>query len=288
MSLGPQQSPLCKVPSSVYKSDTVELILEIDSDVIERHDSRSYERVDIISDIIEQLPSTEERIVKKIALNRRSVFVEFTRSLNEEDVENWNSHKMTGMNVSWYYTSPSVQAERKFVDQKGNFYFRKIVSLVHNKQHQSEEQLWRAARLAKMKQDLNFCYGNLFTSSFDGKTSQLLTETMKNLGVKNIPVRNTSDEISDETMELATKIFVYLGSCPKQYWHYWDIWMNFYTDILRNHSVRTFLLTLSRMSTSSREKGRKEFELSLKLSRKLSDIFQLPGGEFSPSDPGRA
>ena len=171
----------------------------------------------------------------------------------------------------------------------GYIYLRKIVSLVHHHQHQqSEDQLWRAARLAKMSQDLGFCYGNLFTSSFDGKQSQLLKQTLKHLGVKNISVENTSQAISDETMELATKIYIYLANCPKEYWYYWDIWMTFYTDISRHHNVRTFLLTLSRTLTASREKGRMEFELSLRLFRKLSDIFHLRGGEFSPSDPGKA
>ena len=164
--------------------------------------------------------------------------------------------------------------------------FRKIVSLVHQQDH-SEAQLWRAARLAKMKVDLEFCYVNLFASSFDGTTSQLFSETLKHLGVENIAVKNTSRDISDETMELATKIYIYLGNCPKQYWYYWDRWINLYTDILRNHNIRTFLLTLSRILTSSREKGSMELEMATRLFRKLSDIFYLPGGEFSPSDPGR-
>ena len=143
--------------------------------------------------------------------------------------------------------------------------------------------------MAKMSQDLGFCYGNLFTSSFDGKQSQLLKQTLKNLGVANISVKNTSDEISDETMELATKIYIYLGNCPKNHWYNWDIWSNFYTNILnKDFSIRNFLLTLSRILTSSREKGRMEYELSKRLFGKLSNIFDLPGGQFSPSEPGCA
>ena len=299
-----------KVPSSVFQSrfdentDTenpVELILEIFYDAIEKHDQRNYETVEILSDSYETLQSSNERIVRKIALNKRSIYVEFTRSLTQEEVDNWNTRRMTGMTVSWRYSSSSVEPERYFLKKdfwnSANSYFRKIASLVHN-QHQSKEQLWRAARLAKMNQDLGPCYGNLFTSTLDEKQqSKLLQETLKNLGLKNISVENTSQEISDETMELATKIYIYLANCPKDYWFYWDIWINFYTDIARNNNVRTFLLTLSRIVLSSgekdligREKGRMEFELSMRLLRKVSDIFHLRGffREFSPSDPGRA
>ena len=277
------------IPNSVFKSKTVELILEIDYDVIERHDSQSFEIVEIIAANIEKLESSNEKIIKKIPLNRRNVNVEFRRSLTQLDLNNWNSPRMTGMNVSWYYTSTTVQPDGKFVERNGNYFYRKIVSLVHQ-QPQSEEKLWRAAKLAKMNmntQDLNFCYDNLFSSSFDGSSSLLLKETLKHLGVKNFQVKKSSEDISDETMELATKIYIYLGNCPKQYWYYWNIWINLYTDILRNHNIRTFLLTLSRILRSSKEKGRKEFEMATRLFRKLSDIFHLPGGEFSPSALGR-
>ena len=276
-----------RIPSSVFKSNSVQLILEIVYDAIGRHDSRNYETVEITSSSIEELQNSNERIVRKISLNRRSVYIEFTRSLTQEEVENWNARRMTGMNVSWYYSSPSVQPERKFVEQQGNSYFRKIVSLVHQHYYQSEDSLWRAAKSAKMKQDLDYCYGNLFTSTMYGETS-LLKQISENLGVTNITVNNSSEEISDKTMELATKIYTYLVNCPKDYWYYWDVWINFYTDIFRKYKVRTILLTLSRIITVSREKDRMEFELSMRLFRKLSDTFNLPGGEFSLSDPGRS
>ena len=112
------------IPSSVYRSKTVQLILEIDFDVIESHESRSYERVDVLSSSIEQLESSNERVVKKIALDRRNVNIEFRRHLSREDVDNWSSRRMTGMNVSWYYTSDSVQPDRKYVESDQNLYFR--------------------------------------------------------------------------------------------------------------------------------------------------------------------
>ena len=275
------------IPNSVFKSKTVELILEIDYDVIERHDSQSFEIVEIIAANIEKLESSNEKIIKKIPLNRRNVNVEFRRSLTELDLDNWNSPRMTGMNVSWYYTSPTVQPDRKYLEKDGNSYYRKIVSLVQH-QPQSEDQLWRAARLAKMNQDLDFCSWNLFSSSFDGETSQLLKQTLEHMEIKNISVKNTSQDISDETLELATKIYIYLGNCPQKHWYNWDTWRNFYTDILRDFSIRNFLLTLSRILTTSREKGGMEYELSKRLFGKLSNIFDLPGGQFSPSEPGCA
>ena len=272
------------IPNSVFKSKTVELILEIDYDVIERHDSQSVEMVDINS---EKLESPNTKIIKKISPDKRNVYVEFTRSLSRLDVDSWNSPRMTGMNVSWYYTSPTVQPDRKYLEKDGNSYYRKIVSLVQH-QPQSEDQLWRAARLAKMNQDLDFCSWNLFSSSFDGETSQLLKQTLEHMEIKNISVKNTSQDISDETLELATKIYIYLGNCPQKHWYNWDTWRNFYTDILRDFSIRNFLLTLSRILTTSREKGGMEYELSKRLFGKLSNIFDLPGGQFSPSEPGCA
>ena len=93
------------IPKSIYKSKSIDLILEIDYDLIERHDSQSFEIVSITSSNTEKLETFNKRTVKKISLDRRSVFIEFTRSLSELDVENWNSRRMTGMNVSWHYTS---------------------------------------------------------------------------------------------------------------------------------------------------------------------------------------
>ena len=133
--------------------------------------------MEITSSSIEELQNCNERIVRKIALNKRSIYVEFTRSLTQEEVDNWNTRRMTGMNVSWHYTSPSVEPERYFLKKdfwnSGNSYFRKIVSLVHQ-QPQSEEQLWRAARLAKMSHNLVDCYGyeNFFTFTYDPKQQQ--------------------------------------------------------------------------------------------------------------------
>ena len=276
------------IPNSVFKSKTVELILEIEYDLIERHDSQSFERVNVISDTTEKLESSHKKIIRKISLGRRNVYIEFTRSLSQRDVENWSSRRMTGMNVSWYYSSPSVQPERKYFANEVNSYYRKIVSLVHQ-EDQSEDQLWSAARLAKMSQDLAYCSWNLFTSSFDGENSQLLQQTLEHLEIKNISVKNNSQDISGETLELAAKIYIYLGNCPKDHWFTWDIWRRFYMDILKkDFSIRNFLLTLSRILTSSREKGRMEYELSKSLFGKLSKIFDLPGGQFSPSEPGCA
>ena len=276
------------IPNSVFKSKTVELILEIENDLIERHDSQSFERVNVISDTTEKLESSNKKIIRKISLGRRNVYIEFTRSLSQRDVENWSSRRMTGMNVSWYYSSPSVQPERKYFANEVNSYYRKIVSLVHQ-EDQSEDQLWSAARLAKMSQDLAYCSWNLFTSSFDGENSQLLQQTLEHLEIKNISVKNNSQDISGETLELAAKIYIYLGNCPKDHWFTWDIWRRFYMDILKkDFSIRNFLLTLSRILTSSREKGRMEYELSKSLFGKLSKIFDLPGGQFSPSEPGCA
>ena len=101
------------IPNSVYKSKTIELILEIDYDLIERHDSQSFEVVTITSSKYEKLESFNKRIIKKIPLERRSVYIEFTRYLSQSDVENWNSRRMTGMSVTWYYSSDTVQSEYK-------------------------------------------------------------------------------------------------------------------------------------------------------------------------------
>ena len=141
-------------------------------------------------------------------------------------------------------------------------------------QHQSEEKLWAAARMAKMNQKLDLCYSNLFSSSFDqsldGEKSQLLIRTMESLGVTNISVEMKSSDISDETLELAARIYIYLGNCPVKHWHNWDVWRKFYVDILTNTNIKHFLLTLSRILTVSKEKGKMEFEMSKRLFLKLS------------------
>ena len=178
----------------------------------------------------------------------------------------------------------SVESENKYVQKEGNSYYRKILSLVH--QYQSEDQLWKAAKYAKMKQDLDFCYRNLFTTSFDGKKSELLTLTLEYLGINDISIVNKSSlDIPEETFQLATKIYIYLANCPKEHWYNWDIWMNFYSDLLNKYSTRNVLLTLARILTSSKQKGKMEFDLSSRLFKNLSKALNE---KFAPYDPGDA
>ena len=265
------------IPDSVYKSKTIDLVLEIDYDLMERHGSQSFEIVSISSSRVEKLETFNKKIVKKISPDRRSVFVEFTRSLSKLDIENWKPRRITGMSVSWHYSSPSAQSEYKHRNKDGNRYYRNLLSLVL--QHQAEDQLWKAAKFAKMEKDLMFCFGSLFTTSFDGETSQLLKSTLDYLEIKNISIQEeVPSDIPDEALDLAAKIYIYLDNCPADHWYNWNVWLEFYTDLFNNFSIRNALLTLSRISTSSKSKGRMEFELSKRLFRKLSNSINLPGG----------
>merc|ERR1719471_1336197 len=101
------------------------------------------------------------------------------------------------MSVSWHYSSPSAQSEYKHRNKDGNRYYRNLLSLVL--QHQAEDQLWEAAKFAKMEKDLMFCFGSLFTTSFDGETSQLLKSTLDYMEIKNISIQEeVPSDIPDE------------------------------------------------------------------------------------------
>ena len=53
------------IPDSVYKSKTIDLVLEIDYDLMERHGSQSFEIVSISSSRVEKLETFNKKIVKR-------------------------------------------------------------------------------------------------------------------------------------------------------------------------------------------------------------------------------
>ena len=81
-------------------------------------------------------------------------------------------------------------------------------------------------------------YGPSFTS--DGSLKKTVNMFIENIGL------NVSDSVhanvTDDTLERAADIFIYLNFCPKLL-----TWKRFLEDLLANSSLQTILKTLNRM-----------------------------------------
>ena len=78
--------------------------------------------------------------------------------------------------------------------------------------------------------------------------------------------------ISNETIEAAGEMFIYLYLCPKFNWR----WTNFYVDLLQNSPLDIIIQTLNRIMYTGKIKGDKYiFNVTKKVFLKVFDSFNI-------------
>ena len=115
------------------------------------------------------------------------------------------------------------------------------------------------------------CFRNDSSILFSDDFIESKLELIKSHFNINETLKSDSD-ISNETIEAAGEMFIYLNLCPKYMWR----WTNFYVDMLLNSPPDVLVQTLNRiMYTGKIKEDKSIFNLTKKVFLKVLDSFNL-------------
>lgn len=175
------------------------------------------------------------------------------------------------MRVSWRYTA-NVSQENPAKSR--NQLFSKIVNVLHDHTEGNNPSVENIARSTR----LDFLSGLIFSyqlKCLKGMYSPQLEESFSDqLGnISSEDVFRT--EVSQETLQRAAEIYIYLVHCPDNYYPILSL-KGFYTPLIEKSSLRTLLLSLARMISTTRNQLRTaEMTTATLLLRKLSGKMKL-------------
>ena len=113
------------------------------------------------------------------------------------------------------------------------------------------------------------CKRNMFVNE------ELLGENLEDIaGGLNVTASSTvMAGVSEETLEAAAELYVYLIYCPTDKR---KEWRGFYTNLLRK-PLKTIILTLSSIMSQKKMMSNFEFNIASKIFTKISSLFDLKG-----------
>ena len=158
------------------------------------------------------------------------VYVRSNSKLHFEDLAN---KRFTGFRIKWKYCC-SGNSTKKMTYNSDNKNFIKMANLVHTLKL-SEFELMNLVRAAKVEKKAVID---------DLMSLNQLEEIFKTVGDKlNESVYNAEEplyenKISDQSLEIAAKMFIYIMAPQGQYW---KDWYNVYKYWLKNTSIRRLL-----------------------------------------------
>ena len=211
------------------------LIVEVE------HDLEEISYVEYVRVNSENIDTTEEKVTLEYPLDTGSVIVEYNREIREEDMKKWEKKRNTGMRVRWYYSKdvtsqPPLESKNRVLTQLAN--------VLHEQAEPGE--VWREVKdfRAEFLQDGIQCEEWKIAHSY-----------YLQLGLANFYGNVTSepvykDEISEETLETAAKMFVFMLHCPDRYGTINDE-LNFFDELFREKSKETIIKTLGSISSHS-------------------------------------
>ena len=171
---------------------------------------------------------------------------EFRRMMSVEDVYRWKSRRNTGLRLSWSYSDKGLVQEYKYRQQ--NEHFINLVNNLHNLRNKDiiEEAIKknRNVYLENLKMG-ETCIDNVIKSNDEIYKLEGISEDTTNYG----------NEISDETLLEAQKMFYYLARCPNVYDKAFDLKNQFSRLITSSSSVKTVVVTLARLMNTSLSNG---------------------------------
>lgn len=145
----------------------------------------------------------------------------------------WNHKRFTGFKISWYcHTCNGKRATNPdFTFRKRKHYenllFIMIANLIHfgQKHDIPTVSIWEKLRTAKLNwyEIIAEYYPNKMMTHYNGAYSEkryIYTEIFKDIKLENIGeiIDTYTYNVTDETLETAAKMFIYLTAPPKQYW----------------------------------------------------------------------
>ena len=158
---------------------------------------------------------------------------------------------------------------------KMNFFrFARLISMT-TLEHKS---IWDIIR--KIRYGLVIDYSSVLSTSscITSVSSTLFSDDILALNIelieKELDLNTTddfNDKVSNETLEIAGEMFIYLNLCPKFMWR----WINLYVDLLQNSPPDIIVQTLNRILYQAKKNNDKSVfnitkSLFIKITKKLS------------------
>ena len=215
-----------------YKNSNGSLIIEVEYDIEDFNGE--YVRVNF-----EELDSNVKRATLEYPLDFTAILVQFNRDMSAADLEKWQNKRNTGMRVSWHYSGNVTSQPPPTDKNKG---FTQLANVLHEQNDpggiwvdikelrkeylqgnsiECEVEDWRIARTYYLLLGLSNLYGNVTTE----------------------PVYK--DDITEETLETAAKMYVFMLHCPDKFGSTKSE-MNFFTELYSEQSKETIIRTLGR------------------------------------------
>ena len=181
--------------------------------------------------------------------NTRQILIRFERELTKKDLQDWNEKRNTGFRAKWYYTDSDgnkLNIESDDIQSVPmNALFVKIYHVLLIKGLTKERIV---TILKKEKMTFSEKYGR----TVNGKCSKgALLEYEVDEMIQNIALSNGFSgeqtkvaNISNDDINDAGQLFVFLASCPNVYW---IVWSEFFDNLLDNFNLKVILLNLFRI-----------------------------------------
>ena len=201
------------------------IVINVEYDVAEGY---SFENVYLHR---KNLDENEKKARRTYTVTDISSFrVEYRRFI---EIDLWKKRRNTGMKVSWYYTEKNCDTETDIKYLNDNIYkddnkeFTRLANFIHEK-------------------GLRFGENLLIELSKSEKESQ----KESNFAEYNFSTEAVNNNVSDETLELAAKIYFSLVFSPDNR----DSTVEFYQNLFENFPVESILKTLARLVYVARNK----------------------------------
>ena len=184
--------------------------------------------------------------------NTRQILIRFERELTKKDLQDWNEKRNTGFRAKWYYTDSDgnkLNIESDDIQSVPmNALFVKFVKIYHVLLSKGLTK----DRLVKILKKEKMTFTEKNGSAVKGKCFEgVLLDYEVDEMIQNIALSNGFSEeqtkvanISNDDINDAGQLFVFLASCPKVYW---IAWSEFFDNLLDNFNLKVILLNLFRI-----------------------------------------
>ena len=184
----------------------------------------------------------------------------------DDEFYRWTNKRHTGLTVSWHYTPPQdTQPDPSFTEDNKHFVqLARIIQLQGVGGEEGLEGLVLDMRREKMEEERESCQLGKVSKTAE----KILSEIYQNLSIEAVE----NQEITKETLERATAIYIRLVFCPD----YDPEIVKFYHDLFENFSLETILRTLARILYVAREKRLTEhYSTAWTLFDKITRMMEL-------------
>ena len=194
--------------------------------------------------------------------------IKLERKVTKGDVdENKIMGKMPGFHFKWYYNK-EMNPVAEFNDDKCKE-FRRFANILHN--NPDNGALWNLVRKARY----NFIMNSGFSTSILLKTTDLRNNIQfieKAIGIElKEEDYNPVENISNETLESAAKMFIYLFTWSDSHMEHFFLMK----DLFKNKSPRMMALVTSRLVVQSQKMNHAYKNIFLKIYEELEDKLDL-------------